>query len=109
MDTLNYSEVVQTILKGHVGNHLNSKTEVHLIFDTERDRYQLLHIGWEDLSRVFGCIIYVEIKDGKIWIERDGTEIGVGNELVEVGVPKQDIVLAFHAPYKRKFTEFAVG
>ena len=91
MDTLNYSEVVQTILKGHVGNHLNSKTEVHLIFDTERDRYQVLHIGWEDLSRVFGCIIYVEIKDGKIWIERDGMEIGVGNELVEVGVPKQDI------------------
>lgn len=46
----------------------------------------------------------MEIKDGKIWIERDGTEIGVANELVEAGVPKQDIVLAFKAPYKRKFT-----
>ncbi len=51
----------------------------------------------------------MEIKDGKIWIERDGTEIGVANELVEAGVPKQDIVLAFRAPYKRKFTEFPVG
>ena len=109
MEGMNYREVVQTILKSHAKNRSNSQTEVQLIFDTERDRYQLLHIGWEDLSRVFGCIIYVEIKDGKIWIERDGTEIGVGNELVEVGVPKQDIVLAFHAPYKRKFTEFAVG
>jgi hypothetical protein len=108
MDKLNYSELIQTILKRHIGNSF-SKTEVHLIFDTERDRYQLLHIGWEDLSRVFGCIIYVEIKDGKIWIERDGTEIGVANELVEAGVPKQDIVLAFKAPYRRKFTEFAVG
>lgn len=75
----------------------------------ESDRYQVLPIGWEGFSRVFGCIIYVEIKDGKIWIERDGTEIGLANELVEAGVPKQDIVLAFHAPYKRKFTEFAVG
>lgn len=109
MEGLNYSEVLQRILKHHVENRLNSKTEVHLIFDTGRDRYQLLHIGWEDLSRVFGCIIYVEIKDGKIWIERDGTEIGVANELVEAGVPKQDIVLAFKAPYRRKFTEFAVG
>ncbi|MBD2578650.1 XisI protein [Oscillatoria sp. FACHB-1406] len=109
MDRLNYSELVQTIIKGHVGKNLNSKTEVHLIFDTERDRYQLLHLGWDDLIRVFGCIIYVEIKEGKIWIERDGTETGVANELVEAGVPKQDIVLAFHAPYKRKFTEFAVG
>jgi len=50
----------------------------------------------------------VKIKDGKIWSERDGTEIGVANELVEAGVPKQDIVLAFNAPYKRKFTELAV-
>ncbi|WP_354666179.1 element excision factor XisI family protein [Nostoc sp. GT001] len=24
-------------------------------------------------------------------------------------MPKQDIVLGFHAPYKRKFTEFAAG
>lgn len=109
MDKLNYRDVVQSILKSHVGNRLNGNTEVHLIFDTERDRYQLLHIGWEGLSRVFGCIIYVEIKDGKIWIERDGTEIGVANELVEAGVPKQDIVLGFKAPYKRKFTEFAAS
>ncbi|MEQ8536533.1 MAG: XisI protein [Coleofasciculus sp. D1-CHI-01] len=109
MDKLNYRQLVQAILKRHVGNGLNHNTDVQLIFDLERDRYQVLHIGWEGLSRVFGCIIYVEIKEGKIWIERDGTEIGVANELVEAGVPKQDIVLAFHAPYKRKFTEFAVG
>lgn len=109
MDKLNYRELVQTIIKNHLGNSLNTNTEVQLIFDTERARYQLLHIGWQDLHRVFGCIIYVEIKDGKIWIERDETEIGVANELLEPAVPKQDIVLAFHAPYKRKFTEFAVS
>ncbi|WP_337906907.1 XisI protein [Iningainema tapete] len=86
-----------------------SQTKVQLIFDTERDRYQVLNKGLQYLTRIFGCIIYVEIKDGKIWIERDGTEIGVANELVEAGVPKQDIVLAFRAPYKRKFTEFPVG
>ena len=33
----------------------------------------------------------------------------MAQELVEAGVPKQDIVLAFHAPYKRKFTDFAVS
>ncbi|MGD2183627.1 XisI protein [Lusitaniella coriacea] len=109
MERLNYSEVVQSVLERHVTNRLNSQTEVHLIFDTERDRYQVLHLGWQYLTRIFGCIIYVEIKEGKIWIERDGTEIGVANELVEAGVPKQDIVLAFKAPYKRKFTEFAAG
>jgi len=75
----------------------------------ERNRYQVLNISWQELTQVFGCIIYVEIKDGKIWIERDGTEIGIANELVEAGVPKQDIVLGCKAPYRRKFTEFAAG
>ncbi|MBE9226198.1 XisI protein [Phormidium sp. LEGE 05292] len=109
MERLNYLEVVQTILKRHVKNRPNSQTEVQLIFDTERGRYQVLNIGWQKLTRIFGCIIYVEIKDSKIWSERDETEIGVANELVETGVPKQNIVLAFKAPYKRKFTKFAAG
>ncbi len=94
---------------GCISQNILKRTVLQVIFDQERDRYQVLNIGWQELTRVFGCIIYVEIKDGKIWIERDGIEIGVANELVEAGVPKQDIVLAFQAPYRRKFTEFAVG
>ncbi|WP_445628235.1 XisI protein [Nostoc sp. DSM 114167] len=109
MERINYRELVQTILKRHSIHHSNDDTEVQLIFDTERDHYQVLHLGWEELRRVYGCIIHIDIKDGKIWIQRDGTEIGVANELVTAGVPKQDIILGFHAPYKRKFTEFAAG
>ena len=108
MEKLNYPEIVQNILENHAKNCFNHHTEVKFLFDTERvseaspqeNRYQVINIGWQELTRVFGCIIYIEIKEGKIWIERDGTEIGVANELVEAGVPKQDIVLAFKAPYK---------
>ncbi|QMS87969.1 XisI protein [Nostoc edaphicum CCNP1411] len=109
MERINYRELVQTILKRHSIHHSNDDTEVQLIFDTERDHYQVLHLGWEELRRVYGCIIHIDIKDDKIWIQRDGTEAGVANELVTAGVPKQDIILGFHAPYKRKFTEFAAG
>ncbi|MEZ5449791.1 MAG: XisI protein [Thiolinea sp.] len=83
--------------------------EMHLLFDKERDRYQLMTVGWRDYERYHGSILHVEIRDGLIWIEHDGTEGGIANELVELGVPKTDIVLAFHAPYKRKFTGFATG
>ncbi|MBD2358668.1 XisI protein [Tolypothrix sp. FACHB-123] len=109
MEGIDYRELVQKILKGHSSHNANDVTEVQLIFDLERDHYQVLHLGWEGLKRVYGCIIHVDIKDDKIWIQRDGTEVGVANELVAAGVPKQDIVLGFHAPYKRKFTEFATG
>ena len=109
MEKLNYPEIVQDILARHVKNCSNRQTEIQLLFDTERNRYQVMNIGWQELTRVFGCIIYIEIKKGKIWIERDGTEIGIANELVEAGVLREDIILAFKAPYKRKFTDFAAS
>ena len=62
----------------------------------------MLHLGWDEQKRVYGFVIHVDIKkDGKVWIQRDRTEAGVANELVAAGVPKEDIVLAFKAPYVR--------
>ncbi len=109
MEKLNYRELIQIILKAHLDNHLDNDTEVQLIFDIERDHYQVVHLGWEEQRRVYGCIIHVDIKDDKLWIQRDGTEVGVANELVNAGVPKKDIVLAFQSPYKRQFTEYALS
>jgi hypothetical protein len=37
------------------------------------------------------------------------TGYGVANDFVAHGVPKEDIVLAFHAPYKRPYTGFGTG
>ncbi|MGD1712560.1 XisI protein [Dapis sp. BLCC M172] len=83
--------------------------EVQVVFDEERDHYQLLNVGWHENRRVRGCVLQIDIKDEKIWIQHDGTEIGIANELLDLGVPKSDIILAFHAPYKRKYTGFAVS
>ncbi|MDI9638035.1 XisI protein [Oscillatoria amoena NRMC-F 0135] len=83
--------------------------EVQTVFDTERDHYQLLYVGWRGSRREFGCILHLDIKDGKIWIQHDGTEVGMANQLVELGVPKTDIILAFHEPEIRQFTDFGTG
>lgn len=110
MDTLEkYRELVQNILNEHARYQSpNDPVEAQIIFDTERDRYQLVHLGWLNNRRIYGCVVQIDIKGGKIWIQHDGTEIGVASELVELGVPKKDIVLGFQAPYKRQFTEFAI-
>lgn len=80
------------------------------IFDTISDRYQLVNVGWKDAStRIYGCVLHVDIKDGKIWVQHDGTEEAIADQLVARGVPKQDIVLAYHAPHVRQYTDFAVG
>ncbi|HAZ46423.1 MAG TPA: XisI protein [Cyanobacteria bacterium UBA11369] len=83
--------------------------EVQIIFDMERDRYQVIRVGWDNKQRVYGCSMHLDIKDGKIWIQQNATEIDIGQELVNLGVPSSDIVVGFHPPYMRQFTEFAVS
>lgn len=80
-----------------------------LIIATEQDHYALIHVGWDKHRRVHGMVIHIDIIDGKIWIQWDGTEIGVANDLVDAGIPREAIVLAFHHPKKRKYTDFAEG
>jgi XisI protein len=92
-----------------MGSHQWPEYEIQTLFDPEHDHYQLLYVGWRGTKRDFGCILHLDIKNGKVWIQHDGTEQGIANHLVELGVPKHDIVLAFHEPEVRQFTDFATG
>jgi hypothetical protein len=111
MDTLTqYRTLIQDILEEYAALKPSyGDVEMELIADTQRDHYQLLSIGWNKLERIHGTLIHIDIHNGKIWIQYDGTEEGIANRLVEHGVPKSDIVLAFHPPYKRPYTDFAVN
>ena len=109
-DVAHYRQLVQELLQGYSNIKANNEAvEAEAIFDPQRDRYQLVHVGWSNKRRVYGCVLHLDIKNGKIWIQHDGTEGGIANELVDRGVPKHDIVLGFHSPFKRQFTDFAVG
>jgi hypothetical protein len=111
MDKLDvYRQIVQEILTEHGKvQPVYGEISMKLLFDVERDRYQLLRTGWQGDHRVFGALIHIDLEDGKIWIQYDGTEIGVANELTEKGIPKTDIVLAYHSPFMRQYNGFAIA
>jgi XisI protein len=105
-----YRQHIQEILTDYSQiRSANEDVEAQTIFDLARDHYQLVHAGWSNKRRIYGCILHLDIKNDKIWIQHDGTEGGIANQLMARGVPAQDIVLAFHSPFKRQFTEFAVS
>jgi XisI protein len=83
--------------------------EVETIFDDARGHYELVYAGWNGRQRVHGSVIHVDIRGGKIWVQHDGTSDGIAEELVRAGVPRDRIVLAFHHPDARRFTQFATG
>ncbi|MBW4673584.1 MAG: XisI protein [Desmonostoc geniculatum HA4340-LM1] len=108
MEIRDYQELVKKIIYEYANDQPKEYLEnTEIVFDTERDRYLLLYVGWHDEERVYGCPIHISIKEEKIWIQRDFTEEGIANQLVELGVPTTDIVLGFRAPYVRQFTGFA--
>ncbi|HBB35658.1 MAG TPA: XisI protein [Cyanobacteria bacterium UBA8803] len=105
-----YREIVEELLQEYAAFGSDDlEVETELIFDTTRDHYQLVHIGWQGERRIYGCILHLDIKDGKIWLQHNGTENDIAAELVEMGVPKSDIVIGFHSPFKRQFSEYAVS
>jgi hypothetical protein len=69
----------------------------------------VISVGWQKVKRIHGCLIHIDIIDGKAWIQRDGTEHGIAKELEAAGIPRDRIVLGFHSSEVRKHTEYAVA
>ena len=66
-------------------------------------------MGWNGDCRVHGSIIHIDIRDGKVWIEHNGTDAHLGEELVAAGIPRHDIVLGFQPTELRSLAGFGVG
>ena len=110
MERIDYRDIIEKIIVKHsTENDPSDADKVRVVFDRERDSYLLLYVGWRGDERIYGSSIHIDIKDGKIWIQEDFTEEGIANQLVELGVPKTNIVLGFRQPYVRQFTGFAVA
>jgi hypothetical protein len=111
MDTLeNYRRLIEKILTEHTRiPYAHGDIQQQTVFDRTSDRYLLMLVGREGVRRVHGCLLHVDIINGKFWIQRDGTEYGIARELLDAGVPKDRIVLAFRSPEMRKHTDFAVA
>ncbi len=110
MDTLEtYRHHIKEIMIERAKLVWDKRIQAETIFDLKSDRYQLVYVGWRDSKRVYGVVLHVDIIDGKIWVQQDGTEVGIANKLVERGISKQNIVLGFDPPMMRQYTDFAVG
>jgi len=111
MDDLEfYRETIQALLTEYASVPIaNGEIECYTVFDTKQDHYQVVNVGWDGYRRVYGCVIHLDIKAGKIWLQHNMTEMRVGHELVDRGVAKENIVLGFQAPEMRPYTEFGVA
>jgi hypothetical protein len=67
-------------------NHYLTQNAI-LLWETLCDRYQLMRVGWQEM-KCYHTTMHFDIKDGKIWIQQNMTDVDLGQELVDLGVPK---------------------
>jgi hypothetical protein len=79
------------------------------VADREHDHYEVMQVGWNGGRRVHGSITHIDIRDGKVWIEHNGTDARIGEELIAAGISRNDIVLGFHPVELRPLTSYGVG
>ncbi len=111
MDYLeNYRQLIEKILSEYAAPPYSPKDiQSEAVFDRVRDHYLLMGLGWEQGKRVHYTRAHVDIIDGKIWIQKDNTEEGIGEELLAAGVPKEHIVPGFRSVARRRDMGFAIA
>lgn len=105
-----YRQIIKQIVLQHAEyTPSHGAIETQPVFDEAHDNYLLLDIGWDRTGRVHSVLLHLQIKNNKVWVEVDGTEEGIAHELVEAGIPKENIILGFYRPQRRSLTEFAIA
>jgi hypothetical protein len=110
MDKLtSYRQYIQEFLTEQTqGQIIGGDIETEIIVDSDRDRYLLIDLGWQEHQRIYNCVIHLEIKDDKIWIQRNQTDEPIAEVLIAIGVAKEDIILGLQPPYIREYTGLGV-
>src|SRR5689334_23278872 len=109
-DVKEYPEIVKRIIREYAAlKPAVGEIRIEVVFDDSQGHYELIYSGWARSMRVQGPVLHIDVHDGKVWIEHDGTSPGIANDLLAAGVPAEHIVLAFHPPEVRPHTGFAVA
>ena len=111
MDKLaTYKQAVQNLLLRYSQDDpVDSGVQTQLIFDDERGHYQWMEIGWKGHKRVYQCIVHLDVQEGKVWLQQNLTEQNPAEDLIEMGIAREDIVLGLQPPYKRPYTDYGAA
>ncbi len=104
-------KIILSLLQDEANTWHNESPQQVVLADREKRHYQLLLTGWAENNKYLDDIlVHFHISDdGKIWVLQNNTEWLVAEDLVRRGVPSKNIVIGFHPPQYRKYTQYAIA
>jgi hypothetical protein len=111
MDNINHHRnVIERVLGDHAKIPSSvGEVEFQTVFDRNNDHYLLVQVGWGKQKRIYGVLAHVDLVGDKVWIQHDGTEEGLANQLRAAGIPAEHIVLGYRIPEVRQHTGYAIA
>lgn len=100
----NYRQILEKTVKRHARfQPANGEIETHAVCARETDEYMVIDSGWNEKGRrIYDVVLHFRLQNGTVYVERDNTDAEVVRELLESGIAKDDIILAYNAlPYQR--------
>ncbi|WP_313888510.1 element excision factor XisI family protein [Nostoc spongiaeforme] len=58
-----YQQIIKEVLTEYSQiKPANGEIEVIPIFNSEANIYQIIHLGWDNRHRIYGCTVHIDIK-----------------------------------------------
>jgi hypothetical protein len=103
-----YRELVTQVLQRHAAMEAEPHNyESTVLCDTQNNDYRLIDTEILPDKRLDHVVIQLLLRDGKVWIERDGIEYGISQDLLEAGIPANDIVVGLSQGHPLTLAEAA--
>ncbi len=97
-NTKKYERIILQLLEEYAAIRSPFWPEVdnQIIADTKNHHYQLVRIGWDEKkSHVHYVVFHFDIIGGKVWIQANNTDRKIADELITLGICRDDIVIGF--------------
>jgi hypothetical protein len=101
-----YRQILQRVVEYHAAMPGEPEdVESIPICDPVHDNYVLMDVGSESNRRVPYIVFHLRLQNGRVRIERDGIEYGIAQDLIDAGIPEEDIVFTFYDKDPRPLAE----
>lgn len=106
-----YQKAILTVLETYaaIQSPFMPDVENKVIADTQTHSYQLIRMGWYKERHIHYTVFHFDIIDGKIWIQENRTDVKIDEELLDVGIPRKDIMSGLQHPALRAMTQAATA
>ena len=110
MDRLKtYDRTLQELVEQYAAEwKLHDGTSIEAVTDPEHGHYQIVRTGWKDGRFIHACLVHFTVRDQKVQLLKNDTDVEWDRELSDRGVAPDDIVLAFRQTVSQRVASATV-